>query len=787
MRKTLVVLALLCLTVAGAKAQEQTYNFQRAMELYNNGQFADAAEYLDKEIKDNPKNAGYCYAYLSNMYLQSEMYSDALSYATKAISTVPKKDKTMLAGAYGCRAFSYLSLKDTVNAVSDFEKALKQNKEYTPSYQWLGNIYRDKGDYKMAEENFKKIVAIDKTDAIGYYGLAGVYFQQERYNEALEQYSYALKLKPEASNIYVFRANTYLKLNKYNEAVDDLITALDLDGNDYAFRLMTTLDSEPFQIMKTRLKIKSNKEPNQAYWPYVIGAMFQSVNNYQQAIEYYTKAYQIDNSLSFYKRIATCYMELGNYSKALQCIDEVIEADTLDMGAVMTKANILNEMERTKEAIKTLDRYIAADPENYWGYYRRGWFKEEIKDIDGAIEDYTTAIILEPNYVYSYASRGKMYLDKGMKDLAEKDFKKTIELDSIPEDNSCAMYAYFYLGQTNKAKEFMDSVMAHSDDSSYYDAACLYSIMGEKQKAVNYLENALRKGYRRFAHIERDRDLDNIRNMQEFKDLIKKYKAIAEEENTEEDSEISEYIEKTTEVPFTREVKIFKVKCKINDLPLNLIFDTGASDVSLSMVEATFMYKNGYINDKDIIGTQYFKDANGNINEGTVINLRSVSLEDVTLNNIRASVVKNQKAPLLLGQSVLEKFGKIEIDNENKVLKITRKTEQESSNLIFDKVDEQAEFPGGLNALINFLSQNIKYPQKARETGTQGKVFLTFVVEKDGSITDIKVLRDIGSGCGEEAVRVVKLMPKWEPAKKDGKYVRQQFNLPVNFSLNNDN
>lgn len=109
--------------------------------------------------------------------------------------------------------------------------------------------------------------------------------------------------------------------------------------------------------------------------------------------------------------------------------------------------------------------------------------------------------------------------------------------------------------------------------------------------------------------------------------------------------------------------------------------------------------------------------------------------------------------------------------------------EEEEEQPIFTVVEQQASFPGGPTKLYEYLAKNIKYPQQARETGTQGKVYLTFVVERDGSITDIKILRDIGSGCGEEAIRVVKSMPKWQPAKQRGKVVRQQFNLPVNFSL----
>ncbi len=102
---------------------------------------------------------------------------------------------------------------------------------------------------------------------------------------------------------------------------------------------------------------------------------------------------------------------------------------------------------------------------------------------------------------------------------------------------------------------------------------------------------------------------------------------------------------------------------------------------------------------------------------------------------------------------------------------------------IFTVVENDPEFPGGMDALYKYLGQNIKYPQLARDNGITGKVYVTFVVEKDGSIANPKVLRDIGGGCGQEAIRVVKSMPKWTPGKQRGKAVRVQFNLPVNFSL----
>ncbi len=102
---------------------------------------------------------------------------------------------------------------------------------------------------------------------------------------------------------------------------------------------------------------------------------------------------------------------------------------------------------------------------------------------------------------------------------------------------------------------------------------------------------------------------------------------------------------------------------------------------------------------------------------------------------------------------------------------------------IFTVVEEQPGYPGGEEARIGYLQQNIKYPEEAKELGIQGKVFVTFVVEVDGTISDVRVLRGIGGGCDEEAIRVVRSMPKWVPGKQRGVPVRVQFNLPIKFTL----
>ena len=102
---------------------------------------------------------------------------------------------------------------------------------------------------------------------------------------------------------------------------------------------------------------------------------------------------------------------------------------------------------------------------------------------------------------------------------------------------------------------------------------------------------------------------------------------------------------------------------------------------------------------------------------------------------------------------------------------------------IFVFVKENASYPGGPEARMKYIRENIKYPELAKEEGIQGTVYLNFVVEKDGSITNVKVLRGIGGGCDEESIRVVKNMPKWKPAMQRGKPVRVYFNIPIKFTL----
>jgi len=175
-----------------------------------------------------------------------------------------------------------------------------------------------------------------------------------------------------------------------------------------------------------------------------------------------------------------------------------------------------------------------------------------------------------------------------------------------------------------------------------------------------------------------------------------------------------------------------------------------------------------------------------------------IILIDDIVNNIR-----NEKVPLppppLSQQTLLKPVDDTKpIDKDILIDAGTTPTEQisdiprltipdeklpEEDDISFIIVEEYPEYLGGDAARLNFLRSNIKYPQAAREIGIQGTVYLSFIVEKDGSISNVTILRGIGGGCDEEAVRVTKMMPKWKPGKQRGKEVRVSFQMPIKFTL----
>jgi clan AA aspartic protease (TIGR02281 family) len=165
-----------------------------------------------------------------------------------------------------------------------------------------------------------------------------------------------------------------------------------------------------------------------------------------------------------------------------------------------------------------------------------------------------------------------------------------------------------------------------------------------------------------------------------------------------------------TKISMTKEGGVYTVPCKVNGLPLKFIFDTGASDVSISLTEALFMLKNGYLKKEDIGESVYYSIANGDVAKGTKLNIKEIEFAGLKLYNIEASIVHETTAPLLLGQSVISKLGKIQLDgNELTILTKGQNSYDYSNNIVNNQYNESKSSVIENPYVINFSGNQSVY------------------------------------------------------------------------------
>lgn len=184
--------------------------------------------------------------------------------------------------------------------------------------------------------------------------------------------------------------------------------------------------------------------------------------------------------------------------------------------------------------------------------------------------------------------------------------------------------------------------------------------------------------------------------------------------------------------------------------------------------------------------------------DNDLVNLGALDADFEELQDIPITEQPPPPPPQVTPPEIIEVPDEQEIEEEIEVnldVEVTEETviedvvfdeapEEEAADEIFQFVEDQPTPLGGMKAFYAYVGKNMKYPAQARRMGIEGKVYITFVVGKDGALTDIKVLKGIGAGCDQEAIRVLSGAPKWKPGKQRGRPVRVRMQLPIIFKLN---
>ena len=660
-----------------SREDNRPYNLQKAYEVLQNDHDEDQAlKLLSDQIKSTPDNVE-CWLLMCRIYRNQKEYGRAMSSVNEAIRVnKPKKSGFVNSTLYWWKSSVYDDMDNNDQEIEWLKKALdaarKDNKENVQNISFdLGQAYYEAKKYDESDAVYRQMVKEDETDQAAMTGLARNMIQREDYAGAVRMLDASQKYGDDYSETYRFRSEAYDKMGETDKAIDDALLWFEKDEDAYDSAIIKLMmKHRTYAIAKAKTNMKSSDSKDA--WRVLLLSIYEEAGEYENAIkEYDSLEEDYGKDEYIYAHRAYCYDKLGLTDMALSEIEKAIELEA-DYSNICSKGGILRTAGRYAEAIEVFDQAIEVDPLYAFAYYAKGWCHELSGDDDKAMECYNLGIDLDKEYAYIYLMRGQIHLKRGDKIKAEEDFNTVLQLDTVVTDGSCRQYALHFLGRDDEADEWMQKLIDDEpyDMGHYYDKACLYSRMGRTDEAVKALETALEMGYCAFTHIENDDDMDAIRGRDDFRALIVKYKeklAARIEKMGIDMTAVKE--EQITEVPITRKAGgTFNVDCSVNGLALNMIFDTGASDVSISKVEADFMLKNNYLSMSDIKGKQYYQTADGGISEGTVITLKEVRIGDAVLHNVDASVVKSQKAPLLLGESVLQKFGTFTVDNINSKL-----------------------------------------------------------------------------------------------------------------------
>lgn len=668
----ILVAVLSCYSAAFAKQPQEpsSYNYQRGKELINNEEYSDGIAMLRKELADNPKN-GYAYMWLVCAYSNQEEIGNLLQSAENGLKNLPKKEAYGRAYIYSQMGMAYgYYLNDTVQALRCYDQSVRIEPK---NAQWYNNrarfyVYLERNTDAIAD--FKSASDLEPNSAERLYYLGRAYQSDKRYNEALNAFTKADMLDSGHQTLAA-RAGAEIQLGKYEDAAKHIVASLDnYPQNDYAAGLLVPLPAAMRRNLLTEFHVKQRLNPNDPNW--IIYEVFMLIGAYdfENALGVSGKLETLMPQQDYVSLRSLLYQLLGDYESALREINLAMELDSTDYSLLNNRANIYDDMGRSDLQFADLDSLIEKVPDNAEYYKNRAYAYLFMEQYQKAIEDLDMAIALSDQLSYRYL-RGRCYYELGDTIAARPDLEKASK-----GDDTYACFALHFLGNDSLATQRMDSILvadslAHSEA---YDAACLCALQGKTEDAFRLLTQALEVQNAKYSYARRDIDFRSIRG-ERFDSLLAVYEARVQETIRRVNGMTAETnaTERVVEVPFSPANGVTTVKCSINGLPLTFVFDTGASDVTISQTEASFMYKNGYLSKKDIVGNSAYMTADGAISIGTNIILQKINFGGLELKAVRASVVGNQKAPLLLGQSVLQRLGKIEIDNQRQVLKITTK------------------------------------------------------------------------------------------------------------------
>ncbi len=559
MNRLFTILSALLLTLLStclyAQKTNNDYNLKKAYEVLNEEKDeAKALDLVNKQLRETPDNVDALVLRV-RLLRRKQDYGQALQDINHALKVnKPKKTEVAMSTLHWWKAFIYQDMRDKEKAVASFKTAYdlgkKDNKDNLQSiaFDYAQALYFNK-DHAASDAIYHAMLKEDEADVAAMVGLARNMLERNEYKEAVEILEKCQKYDADYSEVYRFKLRAYKGLKEYGKAIDAGLDWYDKNSDADTDTLFSVMTKRP-NYAEANIKSRGKKSENGFAWKALLCQFYEHTHRYADAIKCYDEVeaeYGHYDAINVYR--SDCYSELGLNDLAIADISKVMEKEPT-WNHFCTRGDYYRLSGNLDAAIADFSAAIEEEPSYAYAYYKRGWCYEMQGDREKAMEDYNLGIEMDEDYPYLNLMRGELLLQEGNKADADIDFETVLQKDTVATAGSCRQYALHFLGRDKEAEEWMDKIIAEDPERNggYYDRACLYSRMGRLDESIAALRVAFEKGYRDFAHLVLDDDMDAVRDLPEFKALVAEYKAMHDTYLKESEIAVPESEETITEL-----------------------------------------------------------------------------------------------------------------------------------------------------------------------------------------------------------------------------------------------
>ena len=543
-RKSLVLGLLLVAgmlqSVAWAGSTQDSYYIKRALEAIQSKDYETASYFLGQEVQENPTN-GYAYAYLAALCDMMPGYNGPMfMFAKKAMPLLPKNEKYLKGSMDALQAQVYYAAGDTARALELWERAASYEPNKGRFLGHVAEVYSDKKDYQqlyeLGDKMVNKIKGLNK-EPLSYVVLVTALNGLKRYDEAIEYADKALKLKdlrkPHEGLFHENKAKALKAQKRYDEAIQEAMVATRFSVSRGARVLIQIADSSHMEVVLDSMEAAFEREPSEKIWPLAESDIYVRHNNNVQGVYQLLRGAKVGDDASAYAEAGQLVVHyLGDPEMGERLFRQALEKDSTSAQAWGSLADLYHDLGRYEEALKAIDQVLRLDPEQKEmriPYTIRGRVYLSMHNYPSALEAYQRALVSENDHD-AWPRMALLYRQSGDEAMAQN----MIELGLLEMKKDTTMDMLLVMGDTLKAKEKAPKMVRNQTSANQqYNAACMYSRMNMPEEALAALRKSLENGFRNFHHFAWDDDIDNIRELPEYKAMMEEYRVKMKEEQAE--------------------------------------------------------------------------------------------------------------------------------------------------------------------------------------------------------------------------------------------------------------